>query len=145
MNRNRWVDRTPVTAVFIASLMLLAWASMMATPPSRADSQDEALNALMMGGSGMPTPGAAWRGAIIADYVEPATGHEYTPVLVPTPESFASTSVADGLAALQTAMAGQQTDHPDQPFLVEGYSQSAVIAIDEKIRLIELAGRAAGT
>lgn len=139
MDRNRWVGRTPVIAVFIASLMLLAWASMMATPPSRADSQDEALNALMMGGSGMPTPGVAWRDAIITDYIEPATGHAYTSVLVPTPESFASTSVADGLAALQAAMAGQQIDHPDQPFLVEGYSQSAVIAIDEKTRLIELA------
>jgi hypothetical protein len=92
------------------------------------------LTALMMGGSGMPTPSEFWQDTIITDYIDPATGGNYTPVLVPTPESFASTSVPDGLADLQAAM-GQQA--ANQPYLVEGYSQSAVIAIDEQIQLMQ--------
>jgi hypothetical protein len=87
-----------------------------------------------MGGSGMPIPSAAWQDTIITDYIDPATGANYTPVLVPTPESFASTSVPTGLADLQAAMSQQPTD---QPYLVEGYSQSAVIAIDEEIQLMQ--------
>jgi hypothetical protein len=82
----------------------------------------------------MPTPSEFWQATIITDYIDPATGGNYTPVLVPTPESFASTSVPTGLADLQAAM-GQQA--ADQPYLVEGYSQSAVIAIDEELQLIQ--------
>jgi PE-PPE domain len=119
-----------VIALFAcASMMLLALMSMISVPISRADDPDDALTALMMGGSGMPTPSEFWQ-----DYIDPATGGNYTPVLVPTPESFASTSVPTGLADLQAAM-GQQA--ADQPYLVEGYSQSAVIAIDEEIQLMQ--------
>lgn len=118
-------------------MMLLALMSMISVPVARADNADEALNALMMGGTGMPTPSVAWRDAIIADYIDPATGHNYAPVLVPTPESGASTSIPTGLADLQAAMAQQETADPGQPYLVEGYSQSSVIAIDEKIQLMQ--------
>ncbi len=96
----------------------------------------------MMGGSGMPTPSTAWLDTTLTDYIDPATGDQYTPVLVPTPESFAATSLLNGLADLQAAMANQQTTHPGGPYLVEGYSQSAVIAVDEKMALME-AGRPA--
>jgi len=48
----------------------------------------------------MPTPSEFWQDGIITDYIDPATGGNYTPVLVPTPESFASTSVPTGLADL---------------------------------------------
>ncbi len=41
----------------------------------------------MMGGSGMPTPSEFWQNTVIADYIDPATHGNYTPVLVPTPES----------------------------------------------------------
>jgi hypothetical protein len=82
----------------------------------------------------MPTPSEFWQDGIITDYIDPATGGNYTPVLVPTPESFASTSVPTGLADLQAAIGQQATD---QPYLVEGYSQSAVIAIDEEIQLMQ--------
>jgi hypothetical protein len=88
----------------------------------------------MMGGSGMPTPSEFWQGTIITDYIDPATGGNYTPMLVPTPESFASTSVPTGLADVQAAM-GQQP--ADTPYLVEGYSQSAVITIDDELQLIQ--------
>ena len=70
----------------------------------------------------------------MTDYIDPATGGNYTPVLVPTPESLAITSVPTGLADLQAAMAQQPAN---QPYLVEGYSQSAVIAIDEEIQLMQ--------
>jgi hypothetical protein len=107
-------------------------------PAAQADSGDpDPLNALMMGGSGMPTPSEFWQNTIIADYIDPATGGNYTPVLVPTPESFASTSQPVGLADLQAAITAQQASEPGQPFLVEGYSQSASIAVDEKLDLMQ--------
>ncbi len=58
-------------------------------------------------------------------------------MLVPTPESLATTSNPEGLADLQDAMARQESLYPGQPYLVEGYSQSAAITIDEKIQLLE--------
>jgi hypothetical protein len=81
----------------------------------------------------MPTPSEFWQDNIITDYIDPATDHIYTPVLVPTPESAASSSIPVGLANLQTAMDVQPAG---QPYLIEGYSQSAQIAIDEKPDLI---------
>jgi hypothetical protein len=132
---NRQVWRSVTIALFAgASMVLLALMSIFSVPISRADNPDDALTALMMGGSGMPTPSEFWQDGIITDYIDPATGGNYTPVLVPTPESFASTSVPTGLADLQAAMGQQATD---QPYLVEGYSQSAVIAIDEEIQLMQ--------
>src|SRR6202012_5413658 len=114
-----------------ASLTLMALTS---ASTARADDPADPLNALMMGGTGMPTPSEFWQDTIIADYIDPATGANYTPVLVPTPESLATTSVPVGLADLQAAMDLQPAG---QPYLVEGYSQSAQIAIDEKIQLMQ--------
>jgi hypothetical protein len=57
---------------------------------------------------------------------------------VPTPESEAYSSTADGLSDLQHAVAEQATDLPGQPYLVEGYSQSASIAVLEKEDLASL-------
>lgn len=100
---------------------------MISIPVSLAD------NALMMGGTTQPTPSADWMNAIINNYIDPATGNTYTPVAVTTPETLAWTSsVQHGLADLQAAMAQQ-----DRPYLVEGYSQSAAIAVDEKSLLID--------
>jgi PE-PPE domain len=109
--------------------------ALLSTPTARAD--DDPLNALMMGGTTAPTPSEFWQDTIVTDYIDPATGGNYTPVLVPTPESLASTSVPVGLADLQAAMAQQQAADPGQPNLVEGYSQSAQIAVDEKIALMQ--------
>ena len=103
-----------------ASLTLMALTS---APTAWADDPADPLNALMMGGSFMPTPSEFWQDNIITDYIDPATGDIYTPVLVPTPESAASSSVPVGLANLQAAMAHEQP--AGQPYLIEGYSQSA--------------------
>jgi hypothetical protein len=111
--------------------------AMFSVPISRADNADDALNALMMGGSGMPTPSEFWQNTIVTDYIDPATGANYAPVLVRTPESFASTSMPTGLADLQAAMAAQQLNDPGDPYLVEGYSQSAAIAVLEKMQLMD--------
>lgn len=105
---------------------------MSAAPVAHAD--DDPLDALMMGGTAMPTPSEFWQDTIITDYIDPATGDSYTPLVVPTPESAASTALSVGLANLQAAMAQQPAN---LPYLVEGYSQSAQIAIDEKIDLMQ--------
>ncbi len=120
-----------------ASMTLLGLMSVLSAPISLADNANDPLNALMMGGSFMPTPSEFWRNTIITDYIDPATGGNYTPVLVPTPESFASTSPSVGLADLQAAMAAQQLSFPGDPYLVEGYSQSAAIAVSEKLQLMQ--------
>ena len=120
-----------------ASMILPGLMSILSAPISLADNADDPLNALMMGGSGMPTPSEFWQDNIITDYIDPATGADYTPVLVPTPESFASTSNSIGLADLQAAMAHQQLIDRGDPYLVEGYSQSASIAVDEKMQLLQ--------
>jgi hypothetical protein len=120
-----------------ASMLLLGLTSMISVPISRADNPDDALNALMMGGTGMPTPSEFWQDTIVTDYIDPATGANYTPVMVPTPESFASTSPPADLADLQAAMASQQLNYPGDPYLVEGYSQSASIAVIEKTQLMQ--------
>lgn len=133
------IRRSRTTALCAAALTLLAWAPVMSGPTARADSTDGPLNALMMGGTGMPTPSQAWRDAIITDYINPATGGDYTSVMVATPESFASPSVPTGLANLQDAIAAQIAAQPGRPFVVEGYSQSAMIAVMEKAHLAELA------
>jgi hypothetical protein len=118
-------------ALLVGALVTL----MFSAANARADSGDgDPLNALMMGGTTMPRPSEFWQDTIITDYIDPATGNDYTPVLVPTPESGASSSVPVGLANLQTAMDEQPAG---QPYLVEGYSQSAQIAIDEKLDLIQ--------
>jgi hypothetical protein len=120
-----------------ASMTLLGLVSTLSAPISLADNTDDPLNALMMGGSFMPTPSEFWRDTIITDYINPATGGDHTSVLVPTPESFASTSPSVGLADLQAAMAAQQSNFPGDPYLVEGYSQSAAIAVSEKLQLMQ--------
>lgn len=115
----------------LGATILTAWCVL---PLAHAEEPDDALTALMMGGTFMPTPSQRWQDAIITDYINPATGGHYTPVLVPTPASGASTSVPIGLANLQSAMAQQPAA---QPYLVEGYSQSAQIAVDAKIQLMQ--------
>ena len=107
------------------------------SPASRADDGSDTLNALMMGATGMPTPSEFWENNIITDYIDPATGADYTSVTVATPASYASTSAPIGLAHLQAAMAAQQLNYPGDPYLVEGYSQSAQIVVAEKIELME--------
>jgi hypothetical protein len=65
---NRQVCRSVIIMLFAgASMLLLALMSMISVPTSKADDPDDALNALMMGGTGMPTPSEAWQDRIITD------------------------------------------------------------------------------
>ncbi|WIM86497.1 PE-PPE domain-containing protein [Candidatus Mycobacterium wuenschmannii] len=120
-----------VGALIGGALMTLLLSAALAN----ADTADaDPLIALMMGGTGMPTPSEFWRDTIISDYINPTTGQDYTSVLVPTPESAASTSIPVGLANLQAMMDDQPAD---VPYLVQGYSQSAQIAVLEKLLLMQ--------
>jgi PE-PPE domain len=132
---HRQFSRSLIIALLAGASMVLI--ALMSAPISRADNPNDALNALMMGGTTAPTPSEFWQDTIVSDYIDPATGQDYTPVLVPTPESLSSTSVPVGLADLQAAMAQQQAMDPGQPYLVEGYSQSAEIVVDEKTELMQ--------
>jgi hypothetical protein len=135
--------RAPIIALFaVAPAMLLALQPMISVPVSRADSPDETLNALMMGGTFQPTPSEQWMDSIINDYLDPATGASYTGVRVTTPETVPlAPSLEGGLADLQTAMAEQQATDPGAPYLIEGYSQSALTGVNEEL---QLAATAAG-
>ena len=135
MGLNRQVGRSLIIALLAGASMVLV--AVMSAPISRADNPADPLIALMMGATGMPTPSEFWQDTIVTDYIDPATGANYTPVTLPTPESYASTSPPTDLADLQAAM-GEQP--PDQPYLVEGYSQSASIAVLEKM-LLDQAGQ----
>jgi hypothetical protein len=128
------LGRPSVTLLPIATFLALT--ATMSIPSSRADTPDETLNALMMGGTFQPTPSAQWMDSIISDYLDPATGASYTGVPVTTPETVPlAPSLQGGLADLQAAMAHQQATDPGAPYLIEGYSQSALIAVDEKAQL----------
>jgi PE-PPE domain len=116
--------------------MLPTLTSMVFVPVSRADNPDQTLNALMMGGTFQPTPSEQWMDSIINDYLDPATGASYTGVPVTTPESVPlAPSLDGGLADLQAAVAHQQATDPGAPYLIDGYSQSALIAVDEEAQL----------
>jgi hypothetical protein len=109
-------------------------------PVAMADDPDDPLTALMMGGTGMPVPSSEWMNSIISDYIDPATGADYTAQVVPTPANLPVVlSVQDGLADLQAAMAAQQLAEPGVPYAIEGYSMSALIAVDEEEQLASMA------
>jgi hypothetical protein len=129
------LDRLRMIALSAAApVLLLASISTFAAAVSRADNPDDALNALMMGGTFQPTPSAPWMDSIINDYLDPATGANYAGIAVTTPETVPlAPSLQGGLADLQTAMANQQATDPGAPYLIEGYSQSAVLAVNEEL------------
>ena len=134
--QRRWPMSHLVT---LAPTTLLALMAISSAPASKADDPDDSLNALMMGGTGMPVPSSEWMNSIINDYIDPATGASYTAQVVPTPANLpVDLSVHDGLADLQTAMAAQQLADPGAPYVVEGYSMSALIAVDEEEQLASL-------
>jgi hypothetical protein len=132
--RMRQMYRSLILALFaVASMTVLASMSMFSVPIATADNPDDALNALMMGGTGMPTPSTEWMDSIISEYIDPATGGTYTPVVVTTPANLpVDLSVANGLTDLQAAMTQQQLSDPGAPYAIEGYSMSALIAVDEE-------------
>ena len=130
-HRMRQLRRPLTLALFaVASTALPALTSMTSLPIAKADDPSDAL---MMGGTGMPTPSAEWMDSIISEYIDPATGGDYAPVVVTTPEALpVDYTVATGLTDLQAAMIQQQLADPGAPYVIEGYSQSALIAVDEE-------------
>ena len=102
-HRMRQLRRPLTLALFaVASTALPALMSMTSLPIAKADDPSDAL---MMGGTGMPTPSAEWMDSIISEYIDPATGGDYAPVVVTTPEALpVDYTVATGLTDLQAAM-----------------------------------------
>ena len=141
--RMRHMRRSLMLALFaVVPMILPALMSMVSVPISKADNPDDALNALMMGGTGMPTPSTEWMDSIISEYIDPATGGSYTPVVVTTPANLpVDLSVANGLTDLQAAMAQQQLADPGAPYVIEGYSMSALIGVDEEEDLAAMAAQ----
>jgi PE-PPE domain len=138
---NQWGRPVIIALSAVSPVVVQVPTSMISVPVSRADTADQTLNALMMGGTFQPTPSASWTDSIINDYLDPATGDSYTGVAVTTPETVPlAPSLQGGLADLQAAMAHQQATDPGAPYLIEGYSQSALIPIDEEAQLAAAAG-----
>jgi hypothetical protein len=137
--RTGWLRRRPTTLALgaVASAALPVLMSLTVLPIALADDPSDAL---MMGGTGMPTPSVEWMDSIISEYIDPATGGDYAPVVVTTPEALpVDLTVTSGLTDLQAAMIQQQLTDPGAPYVVEGYSQSALIAVDEERDLAAMA------
>ena len=83
----RQLSRPLTLALFAAaSTALPALMSIDLAPRSRRR-MTRTTHALMMGGTGMPTPSSEWMDSIISEYIDPATGGHYAPVVVTTPEA----------------------------------------------------------
>jgi hypothetical protein len=137
----RQLRRSLTLALFaVASTAFPALMSITSLPVATADDPGDAL---MMGGTGMPTPSTEWMYSLISEYIDPATGGDYAPVVVTTPEALpVDYTVATGLTDLQAAMTQQQLADPGAPYVIEGYSQSALIAVDEERDLAVMAADA---
>lgn len=122
-------------AVFRGSVSAagLILASALSATVARADDPTDVLNALMMGGTTMSTPTLAWMDSAIDYYLDHLdAGVSYAPIGVTTTEGgVIGADIQSGLSALQTAMETQQQEFPNEPYLIEGYSQSALIAVAE--------------
>jgi PE-PPE domain len=122
-----------VAAVLSGALMTAPTPTADVSIPVRLVDEEDPLNALMVGGTFQPTPTASWMESILNDYIDTATGREYTAVPVTTPETVPlDPSLQTGLADLQAAMGHQALIEPGQPYLIEGYSQGAIVVADEK-------------
>jgi PE-PPE domain len=127
---DRWLSVTVLVGVLLVPLTHTA---RVVSIPVRLVDDSEPVNALMVGGTFQPTPTEPWMASIITDYIDPATGGNYTPVAVTTPETVPlDLSLQTGVADLQAAMQQQEMANPNAPFLIEGYSQSGVLVTDEK-------------
>jgi hypothetical protein len=67
MRLKRQVGRSPIIALCAAASVTLP--AMFSVPIARADNSDDPLNALMMGGTTMPTPSIEWQDRIVTDYI----------------------------------------------------------------------------
>lgn len=112
-----------------------------------------ATDVLIMTGTDMHSVDPTWVSLAVEDYITPTLGGQYTAIPLLTPAEFwpfgglwdetLDGSVAEGTAVLTAAIAETRARHesegsPDVPFVVFGYSQSAIIITAEKRRLAEI-------
>ncbi len=135
-----FITRSAVTAIAAgACAALLAFAPI---PTGHA------VTALIMGGTGQPDPGTIPH--FMADtgrlYIDPTSACKVDTcqlTSLPTPEQLApflgtltlDKSVAQGVTDLNGALLNYLLSHPDEPVVINGTSQSAVIASIEKRNL----------
>ncbi len=123
----------------VAGASLLGLTTLMTGPPAFA-----ADTALIVGGTGIPTPPQSYVDAIQNLYLDPLGYGSYTPVSVTTPEQYypltgpnsvtVDTSVAEGVTALDAAIRSQLAagNNPvGNKVVVVGYSQGASVTSQE--------------
>lgn len=110
--------------------------SLVGLSPTAAVAVRPAATALIMDGTTFPTPSPGFLASAVDDFIVPTVGGSFTPIAVTTPEGIIGIdqSVADGVVALEQAMAAQPGG---QPYVVFGFSQSSVIQTYVKIALAE--------
>lgn len=162
----RWGVRKVFSAAVIAAVAAVAAGpAMFPHPPQRLrwsllEMRLLATDALIMTGTDMHSIDPTWVSLAVDDYITPTLGGLYTAIPLPTPAEFwpfgglwdetLDDSVAEGTAVLTAAIVETRAQHeaegsPDIPFVVFGYSQSAIIITEEKRRLAEMVAHGQAT
>jgi hypothetical protein len=132
----------------VASVLGLTFASVVGLSMMRPAVAFGADTALIVGGSGIPTPPQSYVDAVESLYLTPNGYGAYAPVPVTTPEQYypltgansltVDSSVAQGVTALDTAIRSQLAagDNPaGNRVVVVGYSQGASVVSQEAANL----------
>jgi PE-PPE domain-containing protein len=130
-------SRAAVRSLMGAMAVALSCTALLAATPTMSTAVRLLTNAYVMDGTTFPTPSPGFITAALNDFIVPTLGGSYTGIALTTPEQAVgiNQSVQDGLTDLQKVIADQQQADPGQPFVVFGYSQSAVITMLEKAAL----------
>lgn len=124
------------TLATASSAAVLGMAATIVAPTTLA-----ATPAIIMGGTGMPTPTQAYVDGAVNHYITPALGGSYSAVATYTPEEGLGTLPGETMSILESAKAGipylkaEMARHPGEPLVIFGYSQSGAIAIQVKKEL----------
>ena len=134
----RWLGR--LTGV----LGVAALASGIMVPGSVSAPLHLLTDALIMGGTTQSTPGQGFVDTVIKDFINPVRPDTYVGTALTTPEQIVgiNKSVSDGADIALAAIDQHEIDHPGEPFVVFGYSQSTMVIMEVKARLA--ARKAAG-
>ena len=134
----RWLSR--LTGVLGVALL----ASGVMVPGSVSAPLHLLTDALIMGGTTQSTPGQGFVDTVIKDFINPVRPGTYVGTALTTPEQIVgiNKSVSDGADIALAAIDQHEKDHPGEPFVVFGYSQSTMVITEVKSRLA--ARKAAG-
>ena len=97
--------------------------------------------ALIMGGTGIPTPGQQYMDAAINTYIRPALGGDYDAIATYTPKEGLGTLPGETMSIAESTKAGlpyleaEIAKYADQRIVVFGYSQSGAMGAVEKNKL----------